>query len=139
MKLEEFKKFRVHPPPKCKYLGMWEDDEVCFVVFSWPNRTKLRVTYWKAAQQLLVCVKDYLGVYKCIGNNVKKLEDYQEILTNFDWRKFDAGIEKAFVKSDRTQETIERIDEEELRAVRANLASLNEDNVENIPNFGMLE
>ena len=100
MTLDDFKKFRVKPPERCRYLGMWEDEDVCFVVFEYPNKARLRVSFWKPALQLLVCVRDAQGVYKCIGNNVKSLEAYQEMLLGFDWRKYDARKEKSVIKAD---------------------------------------
>lgn len=140
MTLDDFKKFRVKPPERCRYLGMWENADVCFVVFEFPNRAKLRVTYWKPALQLLVCVRDARGVYNCIGNNVKTLEAYQEMMANFDWRNYDAGKVK-YVKYGNTQpDASTKEDEKELETIRLRLAGMGDKGKPaDLPDFGSLE
>ncbi len=92
--LHEFFNTKYSLPEGAAFLGAWDKPDVLFFVFEYKNGAKLRVTYWKPAAVVLVCVRDYYGNYYCLNSNVKNMEELTDIIENFDYRRFDAKKEK---------------------------------------------
>lgn len=88
--LKEFRAAEVTKANNATYLGAWNTREFFYVVFAYPNGARMRITYWKTAEQVLACVRDYYGCYHCIGNNIKSMEAVNELIASFDWRMYDA-------------------------------------------------
>lgn len=122
MTIKDFLTSKKTIPKGGKYLGCWKTVDVVFIVFGFPNGSKLRLTYWTCADQLLVCVKDKKGVYNCIGNNIKDMEAAQHLLDEFDWRKYDAKQEKRITNGLTSQNV--KVTEEDMADIRKRLNSL---------------
>jgi hypothetical protein len=87
---EEFLSTRITLPERARFLGCWENKDVLYGVYAYPNGAKLRMTYYKPAGMVLACAKDYYGNYHCISSNVKTMEELVSIIENFDWKMYDA-------------------------------------------------
>ena len=94
---EEFRTSEIVKGNSSSYLGAWNSKCFFFVVFGYPNGARLRITYWKEAGQVIACVRDYYGIYHCIGNNIRSMEEVNRLLLEFDWRMYDAKERKKAV------------------------------------------
>lgn len=123
---EEFRAAEVVRGNCSTYLGAWNTKEFFFVVFTYPNGARLRITYWKPAEQVLACVRDYYGAYHCIGNNIRSMEEVNRLLLGFDWRMYDAKERKKAVYV--TNKTDVRPTQEDMQDILEHLNKIRHDN-----------
>ena len=123
---EEFRAAEVVRGNCSTYLGAWNTKEFFFVVFTYPNGARLRITYWKPAEQVLACVRDYYGAYHCIGNNIKSLEEVNRMVLDFDWRMYDAEQAKKAIHG--TTKADAKPTQEDMQDILEHLNKIQHDN-----------
>jgi len=125
---ELFMQTKIECPEGGQYLGCWINKGFIIAVYKYKNGAKLRLTYWIPAEMVLACAKDYYGNYHCLSSNVKSMEELQEIITQFDWRKYDAKKQRQRTVGTLKHEPEQATDKREIAGILNNLNELNNDN-----------
>ncbi len=121
---EQFLTSKITLPPKAKYLGCWEDADVIYGVYEYPNGAHLRMTYWKPAGMVLACVRDYYGNYHCLSSNVKTMEELIQIIEQFDWKMCNAKKQKQWTVGTVRQTQEPQVDKQEITDILGRLNSI---------------